>query len=210
MEGLIDMTYDIKLIRRDELQTSQWSGGKTTQLAIFPINAKYDDRNFTWRLSSAKVEVEESTFTSLPNISRIIMIIEGKLLLEHEGYHSCVLNPYEQDSFSGNWNTKSYGKVTDFNLMMKKGCNGNLEPVFIEKDNNINFIFKSGKDFNNYTQALYCTKGEIQVKFSEDEIINVNQGDILIITLDKLSSINYTIVNKKDEKVNIIKANIMC
>ncbi len=204
------MTYDIKLIRREDLQTSQWSGGTTTQLAIFPSDAKYEDRNFTWRLSSAKVELEESTFTSLPNIKRIIMIIEGELLLEHEGQYSCTLNPYDQDSFSGNWHTKSYGKVTDFNLMMNEKCNGNLEPLFLEKDDKINLIFKSGKDFNNYTQALYCTRGEIQVEISKDEIFTVNQGDILIITLDKSSCINYNIVNDKDEKASIIKANIMC
>ena len=46
------------------------------------------------------------------------MIIEGQLLLEHEGHHNATLKALEQDSFSGDWTTTSFGKVTDFNLML--------------------------------------------------------------------------------------------
>ena len=32
------------------------------------------------------------------------------------------LKAFEQDSFSGEWKTTSFGKVIDFNLMMAQGC----------------------------------------------------------------------------------------
>ena len=49
--------------RQEQFVVSQWTGGKTTQLAISPKEAVYADREFLWRLSSATVELEESDFT---------------------------------------------------------------------------------------------------------------------------------------------------
>lgn len=62
------MKCEIKVITKEQQKTSTWSGGTTTQLAIYPEDADYGKRNFTWRLSSATVEAEESVFTSLPGI----------------------------------------------------------------------------------------------------------------------------------------------
>ena len=105
------MSYNIEIIRKNQLKTSEWSGGTTTELYIYPKDSLYGNRNFKWRLSSAKVEAEQSTFTSLQGISRIIMVIEGELLLKHEGHHNAVLKAFEQDRFSGEWTTTSFGKV---------------------------------------------------------------------------------------------------
>ena len=123
------MSYNIEIIRENQHKTSKWSGGTTTELYIYPEDSLYGQRNFKWRLSSAKVEVEKSTFTSLPGISRHIMVIEGELFLEHEGHHNATLKAFEQDSFSGEWTTTSFGKVTDFNLMLAKGYKGKLEAI---------------------------------------------------------------------------------
>ena len=49
----------------------------TTELSIAPENGNYQSRDFLWRLSSATVELEESTFTSLPDFDRIILTLEG-------------------------------------------------------------------------------------------------------------------------------------
>ena len=125
------MSYNIEIIRKKQHKTSEWSGGTTTELYIYPKDSLYGDRNFKWRLSSAKVEVEQSTFTSLPGISRLIMVIEGELLLKHEGHHNAVLKAFEQDSFSGEWTTTSFGKVIDFNLMMAQGYKGKLEAISV-------------------------------------------------------------------------------
>ena len=51
---------DIKVVRKDELEHKRWSGGITTQLAIWPEGADYGARKFDWRISSAVVEDEES------------------------------------------------------------------------------------------------------------------------------------------------------
>ncbi|HNR03775.1 MAG TPA: HutD family protein [Bacillota bacterium] len=117
-----DMNSSIRIIRKSEGKVSTWSGGTTTQLYIYPENAVYADRNFRWRLSSAKVAADESTFTPLPGISRILMIIEGEVEIEHQGHHRTVLKAFEKDSFSGDWTTICKGKAADYNLMTDKSC----------------------------------------------------------------------------------------
>ena len=87
------MCYSIELIKKEEQTTTNWSGGTTTELAIYPKDAIYSQRNFKWRLSSAVVNDEKSTFTSLKGIWRLIMVLDGELTLEHKGKHTVHLNP---------------------------------------------------------------------------------------------------------------------
>ncbi|MBB6218312.1 environmental stress-induced protein Ves [Anaerosolibacter carboniphilus] len=175
------MKYEIEKIAKEEQQTSLWAGGTTTQLAIYPKEALYSERNFLWRLSSARVEVDESIFTSLPGIWRHIMIIEGELKLIHEGHHKIVLNPYEKDSFDGAWTTRSFGKVTDFNLMLAEGCNGELRALHIDGGNYAEVHLSSHIGDSKTTEAFYCTCHPIKIQLSQNETIRLNQGDLLLV-----------------------------
>ena len=109
--------------------TNKWSGGTTTELYIYPENANYKALDFDFRISTATVEVEESTFTPLKDINRKLMVLEGNTTLYHLNEHSKELNKFDIDTFSGNWQTKSIGKCRDFNLMTSRHCNGNIEAV---------------------------------------------------------------------------------
>ena len=105
--------------------TTQWSGGATTQLAIAPKSAVYADRDFLWRLSSATVELDESDFTPLPDYDRVISTLRGDMVLAHNGGERLTLHPYEIHDFSGTDDTHSWGRCTDFNLMLRRGqCRG--------------------------------------------------------------------------------------
>lgn len=120
---------DITLFRRQELRPTRWSGGETTQLCIYPREADYEKRNFAFRISTATVDVEQSDFTPLPGFTRLIMPLEGELRLEHRDHHAVLLKPFRQDRFQGGWETRSYGKCTDFNLMLAAGWAGRMEAV---------------------------------------------------------------------------------
>ena len=72
---------------------SAWSGGTTTQLAIYPENAVYADRDFLWRVSSATVDLEDSDFTPLPDYDRLIATLEGEIVLTHNGGAPLRLRP---------------------------------------------------------------------------------------------------------------------
>ncbi len=107
----------IKHIRKELLKTNTWSGGTTTQLFIYPEQGDYKSLNFGYRMSTASVDVESSTFSLLPGINRLIMSLTGPLELTHEGHYSVLLEPFEVDTFMGDWQTVSKGKVIDFNIM---------------------------------------------------------------------------------------------
>jgi environmental stress-induced protein Ves len=120
--------------------TVHWASGTSTQMFIYPSEGNFADRNFLFRVSSATVEAEESTFTFFEGITRHLMILKGELELIHDGRYTKHLNPYDQDTFSGEWDTRSIGKVTDFNLMLKGGTNGYLRHHTATPGNAITFL----------------------------------------------------------------------
>ena len=207
------MSYNIEIIRKQQHKTSKWSGGTTTEICIYPKDSLYADRNFKWRLSSAKVEVEKSTFTSLPGISRIIMIIEGKIFLKHEGHHNAVLKTFEQDSFNGEWITTSFGKVRDFNLMMAQGYNGELESIFFNKGEGKDIILynnvNDAEKFSRITEAFYVVKGNVEIVTGIKGKINLNTGDLaLVTTTEKENNLELKIYSNSQEESKIIRASI--
>ena len=54
---------NIHVLRKEFQTVGAWTGGTTTQLAIWPEEADYASRRFDWRVSSARVEQEKSDFT---------------------------------------------------------------------------------------------------------------------------------------------------
>ena len=97
-----------------------WSGGSTTELFIWPEGADYARREFTLRVSSARVDLEESDFTPLMGVTRYITPLTGGFTLTHPGCAPVVMGPLaEPYRFSGEIPTHCVGKATDFNLMLK-------------------------------------------------------------------------------------------
>lgn len=203
------MGYEVKLITKEQQKTSKWSGGTTTQLAIYPEDADYGKRNFLWRLSTATVEAEESVFTSLPGIDRIIMILKGEIVLEHEGRYKKVLGKFDQDSFSGSWVTKSIGQAIDFNLMMREGCQGRLEAIILEKDEVKNITFEKKEEFSCSVQAIYIVAGSVVLQLPERDPIQLQQGDMILIS-DKndYKNISYQIENITESNAEFVIAHI--
>lgn len=212
MRGGHYMSADVELIRKSQLVTSKWSGGTTTELLIFPPNAEYAKRNFKWRLSSAKVEDEESVFTNLPGISRIIMILKGKLLLQHEGHYSVELKHFEQDCFSGAWTTKSFGRVTDFNLMMAEGCSGNVEAIKIGTAKDLDLLLEGLKvngDFTDIAEVLYCAEGQAEICIDADKNLKLFEEDLVYIkTPINEKGTKVKLYNIGDRELKIIRATV--
>lgn len=123
-----------RIIKPEEYETGVWSGGTTTQLAIYPPGASYADRNFIFRLSSATVDTEQSEFTHLPDYDRWLMIFEGSARLVHSSEREVTINPYEYDAFDGGISTVSFGRVTDYNLMLRKGGTGSMKAIGLDEN----------------------------------------------------------------------------
>ena len=146
--------------------TTRWSGGSTTQLAIAPEGAVYADRDFLWRLSSAGVELEHSDFTPLPDYQRLIATLKGGLELKVGDGARFALAPYQVYSFDGGVPVESWGRCTDFNLMLRKGaCQGVLQALELAPGGTLAWTapVPSAQEFSGRTLVLYCGEGRVEL-----------------------------------------------
>ncbi len=177
------MTVRFRRVLPSEYVVSEWSGGKTTQLAIAPEGAVYAERAFLWRLSSATVELESSDFTPLPDYTRLISVLRGTMRLRHDGGPEIVLGPYEVHSFDGGAATHSEGRCTDFNLMLRKGrCCGSVQALGSDGAGKILLApaVESPRNYLSRTAAVYCGQGEVKARIG-DQSAELKQGETLLV-----------------------------
>ncbi len=147
-----------RLYGKEDFNIGKWSGGVTTELALYPETAKYLERDFIWRLSSASVDLEESSFTRLPDYDRVLMVLEGEAVLVHGEERTVKLAAMEQDSFGGEVKTKCFGKLKDYNLMVRKGCSGSLQ--VLDAENASMPVPQRERDENTHcSYGFYCVSG---------------------------------------------------
>ena len=150
---------DLMTISKSDWITTNWSGGTTSEIFIFPKTADFKKGDYQLRISIATVDIESTTYTSLPGASRTLLVLEGHLHLNHLNEHRADLHQYEQDSFLGDWTTESIGKVTNFNVMTKGAITSSVQ--FIDSATiNGDLKLKKG-DF------IYLIKGEVSLGKAE-------------------------------------------
>lgn len=155
-----------------DYKISEWSGGTTTQLYIYPENGDYGQRSFQVRISSATVDSEESEFTSLPGVKRYLMTLDGSMRLVHKDHYERELHPGDVEKFSGDWDTSSYGKVKDFNLMLKD-AQGMMEYAIIQPGY-LWVLPLCCKEWNKV--LLYSIEGEINISGH-----SLSKGELAIV-----------------------------
>jgi len=122
-----------RLIKADETHTSHWGGGSTTELLISPANAKLAERNFHWRISSARVE-QDGPFSDFSGYRRLLLLLEGQgLELDWQQGQDSGKQLMTPDSppwqFDGDMKVNARllgGPVCDFNLICNAGMGGEL------------------------------------------------------------------------------------
>jgi len=136
-----------------------------------PINSKYKNLEFDYRISTATVDLEKSNFTKLSGVNRHIMVLKGDVKLQHsnsEMFHLPKLHSY---SFDGGIETKSVGKIIDFNLMLRNNIKGEIRGYEINASEKSVEI--RSKDF-----VIYSFDSKIEVCI--DEIIySLSKGELL-------------------------------
>lgn len=163
------------LLKSGQFQRNVWSGGTTVELFVFPSEASYARRDFRFRLSSATVDTETSEFTSLPGISRKLMLLSGNLTVHHEGHHSRTLKKFEVDQFEGDWKTSSIGQCTDFNLMTSGNTRGNISGMELQNGQSQLISPEPECDW----QFVYVFSGNLDVLLT-DGIVSLSTGDLLV------------------------------
>ena len=154
--------------------TTRWSGGTTTQLAIAPAGAVYAERDFLWRISSAVVELDESDFTALPAYDRVISTLHGDMTLTHNGGAPLTLHPYDVHAFSGADDTHSWGRCTDFNLMLRRGqCRGSVTAYTLAGSETVALPAHA-------TALLFCGEGALTLTVGGETLALAAQESALI------------------------------
>lgn len=126
-----------KIISKKDFITYKWSGGETVQLAIYPEDANFKNKDFSWKISSANFTSTQSKFCDFTGYQRYILPIEGSLTLQHERLYNRELNKYEVEYFDGSWSTFSKNSIDcrNYNFMVKNGSLANMQ------------ILKEGHDY---------------------------------------------------------------
>ena len=190
------MSADIQVTRRSQHRTSAWSGGETTELAIFPRDSQYAARDFEWRVSSATVTSETSEFTRLPGYSRLLLLLAGELRLQSADHHEMLLHPGEQCSFQGDKPMTSYGLATDFNLMLGPGWGGNLTHVVLAPGER-----HAWHPADTTQHALvYCRQGQVSIAPANGPTHNLDTGDLMWATSDARRLGSFDIVSESNSQ----------
>ncbi len=171
-----------KIIKPENFTTTHWGGGSTTEFYIFPEEANYANRDFLFRLSMATVEVESSTFTPLPGVSRTLMVLNGTMTLTHKGHHVKTLNKFDVDHFKGDWSTQSEGKCSDFNLMTQRDCEGDLEGLSLKEGDNMDMSIAP----NGEMKCIYLLKGFLSF-VSDEGSGQLSSGELLVLKMSNSS-----------------------
>jgi environmental stress-induced protein Ves len=170
---------------RDSRQPQSWASGTTTELFIYPLSANFQQRNFSFRISTATVEAAETTFSDFSNFKRILMVLEGELLVTHEGHYSKLLRQFDQDLFDGGWKTNSKGKVRDFNVIFNEAVNASVFHVVLDSSEvkvielNHQFVF-----FYVFSGVFECS-GHL-----------LNQGDFMQLNAQQAATISINCLNQ--------------
>ena len=181
------MTH-ITLLKSNDFQVSNWSGGKTKQLYLSPPTGHYGKRDFDYRLSTATVELAESQFSDLSGFHRILMSLDHTLHLHDASrQEETVLAPFTPYFFEGSDSITSRGTCTDFNLIYSDHYQGQMLAISdgqeLSQDEAIQFIYAlsdlmvTGTDLPSLNleigQLLIVEKEtqetELQIMFSSDQ-----------------------------------------
>ena len=198
------MKYNVELLRQENYKPTFWSGGMATELTTYPLNSDYASKNFLWRLGVAKIDIPESTFSSLPKVSRKFMVIEGKITLDHENKYKKLLNSFEQDDFMGDWKTKTYGKASVFNLMTRENYNGELLHLNISPSKQLKFEYKTLLNKDLAAICFYTVNGGFNSTINDKVFETVKNDLILINCVNSSYTHEFMLSNNTSEITNII------
>lgn len=163
---------EVKIIKKEDVTISHWSGGDSRQYYIYPPESSYSERDFNIRISLASSTIdEESEYTKLDNYIRYLVMLEGKSLVKHNGHYHIMMHPYEEiDVFDGGWESYGKGKMIDFNMMISKGTKGEMS--VIDEDIIIEPRYKG--------LALFCGYGEGKIELSTGESYSISEYDLIL------------------------------
>lgn len=167
------------LVQSITMPVSQWAGGATRQLAIFPATATVAAQDFQWRFSSATV-LQDGPFTRYPKHQRLLALRQGAgFVVEVDAQQQRVSSTQQVLRFAGNANSQARlldAAVVDINLMFDDSLQAQLwsQPCFTH------FIPLEQPIPAAATLLIYADHVPLQIRLSlQHPPILLAQGDLL-------------------------------
>jgi uncharacterized protein len=110
---------NIRLFPKKDSKAYIWSGGLTYEYMIYPETARYGDKDFVFRISSATIEKVPSEFTKFKGYRRYLVMLDNGLDIE-VNKEKKVYEKYEIIEFNSDDEVTSYTKGIDFNWMVSE------------------------------------------------------------------------------------------
>ena len=161
---------NIRILDPASRRVTNWSGGTTTELYLYPSDGSYAERRFLFRISSATIDVPESRFTRLEGVTRYLTPLSEGFYLKRNGHWSFL--PFgDVLCFFGEEDILSRGSGRDLNLMLK-GARGEMRIMpkgdhaltlhaflflFCPDETAVNGTVVSGGSFAEITSAGFST-----------------------------------------------------
>jgi environmental stress-induced protein Ves len=166
-----------QLIQYASLRPTPWKngGGATTEIAVFPTGAGFDE--FDWRVSLATI-TEDGPFSQFPGIDRSLALVDGDGVLLDFGDERVVLSPSEPlVEFAGEdvvHATVNGQPTLDFNVMTRRGrCRHRLEPFVVR--GTVELPRRSG------STLVFLADGESLSVISARERLALVRYDLLVL-----------------------------
>ena len=165
-----------RLIKRDDFLRSKWTGGETNQLAIYPEDAIFANKDFLWRISSASFTSTGSKFSDFTGYQRYILPLEGNIKLLHQGLYRRDLDVYDVEYFDGSWTTFSENSLDciDYNFIVKSGIQAKMQ------------LLAEGEDYKVQPLSIVTifSTEDFQLELVSKGIRNIEGYSLLILELE--------------------------
>ena len=167
----------MKIIKSKDLKTATWSSGTTTEYFIYPESSSFKNLDFDFRIATATIDQEDSTFTPLVGVRRLFIPLTDTISLQHDDGEIFNLQAFEPNFFSGESKTIYKGKGQAFNLMVMDKGEVSARYISFKEPQTLSFadLVEEGIYF------IYVVEGEMKTDKG-----NIEASDLIII--DKASS----------------------
>ena len=170
-----------KLIQYASLHATPWKngGGSTTEIAIAPTGATFD--NFDWRISLATIS-QSGPFSVFPGIDRTLTLVSGPCVVLDVGNERQVALSEREPvvAFPGEIAvsaTVSEGPTTDFNVMTRRArCSHQLERRVVRDFSKL--------ERRSPTTIVFLAEGESLTMISADERVAMVRYDALVLNTE--------------------------
>lgn len=170
-----------KLIQYASLHATPWKngGGSTTEIAIAPTGATFD--NFDWRISLATIS-QSGPFSVFPGIDRTLTLVSGPCVVLDVGNERQVALSEREPvvAFPGEIAvsaTVSEGPTTDFNVMTRRSrCSHQLERRVVRDFSTL--------ERRSPTTIVFLAEGESLTMISADERVAMVRYDALVLNTE--------------------------